>query len=107
MAKKKRRSWSATEKAQILREFHDSGLSKEAFGRRKRIYPSTLGNWLSKQQEAARKAPAVVPVDVRPAAGPESPSSLEVVLRGGQVVRVTAGFDPQLLVQVVATLQRC
>ena len=106
MPKKARRKWSAHEKAEMVQQFHASGLSKAEFGRRMKINPNVLRNWLKKEQEPSPKRQAVVPVRVKRAKAKANAPGFEVVLRGGRVIRVTGGFDQDLFVKLVAALER-
>ena len=55
----------------------------------------------SKKATAATKVAAFVPVRVVTDQG----AGIEIVLRGGQVVRLQSGFDRQALAQVLAVLE--
>jgi hypothetical protein len=55
------------------------------------------------QRDAER--PAFVPVRVVPDGLPTGAGTLDVVLAGGRVVRVTPGFDTATLRQVLAVLE--
>ena len=82
-------------------QYRDSGLSRRAFCEKHHLKRSTLDYWfcrLGKQEKDCGL------VEVNPALiGPRTPS---VVLRIGQVCRIEirAGFNPQLLVEVVRAL---
>jgi len=107
MTKKTRRRFNAEQRAEILRDYHQSGLSKEAFARQRGLHSSMLGNWLRKEKGADTSPPSLIPVRVKPPESPAEPPSFEVVLRGGISIRVARGFDAELLRQLVDTLERC
>lgn len=103
----------------VLARQEQSGLNRSAFSRREGINESALSWWareLSERSQARRPArqarqpkraprPAFIPVRVIQAAPRSSASALEVVTRGGQVVRLQPDFDPALLRRVIAALE--
>ncbi len=60
MPKKERRRFTPEQRAEILREFHSSGLTKGAFARQKGLHSSMLGNWLREEQELSEPSPTVI-----------------------------------------------
>ncbi len=109
MPKRTRRRWSAEEKAEILRRFRDSGLSKEAFARTEGISGSGLGNWLRKERErgASESQPALVAVCVKPREASLDEGFLEIVVRGDRRIRVRPGFDETAVRRLVVVLEQC
>lgn len=107
----------------VLEEWKASGLSPADFCARRSIVFSKFRWWrghiskrgtLVSQGKGAGAKPAFVPLVVRAASANAEAAILEVpplelVLRGGCVVRVPAGFDEVCLVRLVAALEssRC
>jgi len=104
----KERKWR-----RVLRRWQRSGLSIRAFCSAKRIGEHLFYWWrreLARRDQhkaaahkvtAAAKSAAFVPVRVVADQG----AGIEIVLRGGQVVRLHSGFDRQALSQVLAILE--
>jgi hypothetical protein len=99
-----------------VQEWRASGESRDAFAAKHGLKSKLLGWWASQLAREARrpaKAKATTPsvVFARVASTPApllsapSPSSLEIALPRGCVIRVAAGFDAKLLVAVVAALE--
>jgi len=105
MPKKVRRRWSQDERAEILRRFHEGGLTQEAFSRQEGMHSSVLGNWLRKERDGARRRQGVVPVRLKNDA--PNGSAIEIVVEGGRRICVSPGFDEEFLRQVIAALERC
>ena len=88
-----------------LREWRRSGLTGRDFCARHSLSEPSFYAWRreicqrDRERSAAKRSPAFVPVRV---VGAEP---LEVVVRGGRVVRVAAGFDAEQLRAVVAALE--
>lgn len=96
----------------------DSGLTAKEFAAEIGVNANTLAHWrwrlstrtAPRPRAAARSTPAPAFVEVVGGAGlvgaTEPPSApLELVLRGGLVVRVPASFDAAALTRLVATLE--
>lgn len=100
----------------VLGRHRQSGLTQAAFSIREQIKLSALSWWARelRERDGARhearetprksRRPAFVPVRVIQMA-PAVTSALEVVTRGGHVIRLQSGFDPALLRRVVAALE--
>ncbi len=93
--------------ARLVAQWRRSGESQARFARRHQIPTWTLWYWcrkLSAKTDAATgdPAPTFVPVQVQPDGGPPV---IEVVLRGGERVRIAAGVSPALAQAVVTTLR--
>ena len=86
-------------------QWRASGLSVRAFCARHRLPPPTVYAWRRRLQQRAAAPTPFLPVQVvaAPALPPASP--LEVVLADGAVLRVTPGFDPATLRQLLAVLR--
>lgn len=105
----------------VLARQDQSGLTGAAFCRREGVKESALSWWareLNERDGARRKAsasktprkprrPAFVPVRVIEEAPRTSAigAEVEVVTRGGHVIRLRPGFDAETLRQVVAALE--
>jgi len=103
----------------VLARLEQSGLTRSIFSRREGINESALSWWvreLTRRRKARRPArqarqpkpvehSAFVPVRVIQAAPRSGAPALEVVTRGGQVVRVQPDFDPAMLRRVIAALE--
>ena len=90
----------------LIQLWKNSGLTVPAFCARHHITQPSFYAWRGELQQ--RDATAFVPVQVETndqlASVPSFPT-IEVVLAGGQCVRVTPGFDPATLRQLLAVLQ--
>jgi len=93
----------------VIAEQRDSGLSVEAFCRAQGLASSTFFARRQRLREADR--PKFVEVTAEPANDQTAVSAhesdavpLELVLRGGVVVRVRPGFDAALLRRIVEAL---
>ncbi|MGH6629279.1 MAG: IS66 family insertion sequence element accessory protein TnpA [Burkholderiales bacterium] len=103
----------------VLARWEQSGLTRAAFCRRDGIQESALSWWArelserSRSRRGVRKAsqpkraqrPAFVPVRVIQAVPRPSASAVEVVTRGGLIVRLQPDFDPATLRKVLAALE--
>jgi len=100
----------------IVEEWWRSGLSGPRYAEREGVSVGTLYRWNRRlrQQDAASAefTPPAVPrllpvaiIDEVPAVARESTSALEVVLPGGEVIRVAADADLSHLGRVVAALR--
>ena len=102
------RYWRETDARAALAAHRTSGLSLPVFARRHGLTVQRLRWWRQRLTPAPSAAPAPaqwLPVQLlpEPACGPTVP--LEVVVRGGQVIRVPADFDPAVLRRVVGALE--
>jgi hypothetical protein len=100
---------SRQEVDQLVAEYESSGLSRQEFGRERRVGLSTLDRYRTRRK---RQTPvggnALMAVEVSgpaptPAAG--TGSALAVVLRGGRRIEVGRGFDTSALEQLVRVLE--
>lgn len=105
-ARQRRRHRSRAEKQQLVEQWTASGLSSRAYAEQTGLCSSNLWRW--KRELAENTAASWVPVVVRSepdgAAIPAAPPSahLELVARGGRVLRVFGGCEPELLRAVLA-----
>ena len=87
-----------------LKRFESSGLSIDAFCREEDVGRAQFADWLSalrvkeaageKETRSARVEPAFVPVTVKA-------QFIEILLPGGGLVRLSAGVDRAVLVDVI------
>ena len=96
----------------LIAAFERSGLSLNAFARKKGVPYSTLALWKNRlakeaKRELAVSAPKFLPVTVEGAGLPLSspPESCEVRLRSGHELRIPPGFDPVTLCALVNALE--
>jgi transposase len=87
-----------------IREWQASGLTVRDFCARHALAQPTFYAW-RRQLQQREAACTFVPVRVVPDQEPTPVTSLEVVLAGGRRVRVTPGFDPATLRQLLAVLE--
>lgn len=80
----------------LLRKFHESGLTQAEFCRRHRLHPATLSAWL-RREPLAESAPAFQEFHITRPCAP-----LEVQLPGGTVLRVG---DPAWLTPLLRALR--
>jgi hypothetical protein len=101
------RYWRETDAQAALAAHRASGLSLPEFARRHGLTVQRLRWWrqrLTPAPSAAPTPPHWLPVQLLPAPACAAPVPLEVVVRGGPVIRVPADFDPAVLRRVVEAL---
>ena len=86
-------------------QWRASGLGVRDFCARHRLPTPTFYTWRRRLQRRAAEQASFLPVQVVADTPPQQASPLEVVLAGGSVVRVPAGFDPVTLRQLLALLR--
>src|SRR5262249_7053296 len=87
-----------------VQRWKNSGLTVRDFCARHQLaQPSFYASRRELQQRDA--APTFVPVRVLPDDQPAPAAHIEVVLAGGRCVRVTPGFDPGTLRQLLVVLE--
>jgi transposase-like protein len=86
-----------------IRLWQASGLNVRTFCDRHDLAPPSFYAWRRVLQQRDAVTPQFVPVRVLP--DQEPTASLEVVLAGGHRLRVTPGFDPATLRQLLAVLE--
>ena len=105
----------------ILARQQQSGLTRVEFCRREGVKASALSWWSGELRRRGQVHPrkasvpkarpkrprrsVFVPVRVIEAAAPASASAMEVVTRGGHIIRLQPGFDSATLRRVVAALE--
>lgn len=101
------RNWSEAEAQAVLAELEDSGLGVLAFCRRAGIGRERLRYW--KRRLSGGKSPStkslLVPVRVIGTRSTVDSQAIEIEVRGERTIRVGAGFDRELLLQVLEVLE--
>ena len=100
------RYWRAADAERVLEAWGQSGQSGAAFARDHGLSRARLLRWRDRLKRTA--TPRFHPVRVVQRGEPigvAGPAALELELRGGRRIRVHAGFDPELLEQLVRTVE--
>ncbi len=100
------RYWRAADAEQVLKAWRRSGERGAAFARRHGLSSKRRLRWRDRLQRSA--APRFHPVRVVERTWPiavAGPAPLELELRGRRRIRVLAGFDPELLEELVRTVK--
>jgi hypothetical protein len=100
------RYWRAADAERVLEAWRRSGEGGAAFARRQGLSVRRLLRWRERLRES--KAPVFHPVRVVERGeliGVAGTGALELELRGGRRIRVSAGFDPELLEELVRTVE--
>lgn len=96
--------WRAADAREVLAKWEQSGLTLTAFAQADGLDPARLSRWRSRLAGSEEPAVRFHPVKVLSPSGVTS-SGIEVITTSGHRVAVHAGFDPDLLIQVVDTLK--
>lgn len=115
MTQKRRRrpKRSAAQWAELVAAWRDSGVSGRTFAAEQDVSETSLYRWASRLQPQAVQRPArqsfvAVQVSNEPRAkAVEEPGRMELVARGGRLIRVTAPIDPEALATVLQVLEQC
>lgn len=101
------RYWRAAEAERVLEAWRRSGRSAAAFAREHELSAARLLRWRARLEPGA--SPVFHPVRVvrrgTLSSATSPPEPLELELRGGRRIRVSAGFDPALLEALVRTIE--
>ena len=102
----------------VLEEWRRSGLDAADFCRDRRLAVSALQHWKKEIQtrdqrrsaqraakEASRQSMRLLPVRIVESQPAAPPAALEIVLRGGRLVRLLGDFDPAMLRKLVLALE--
>ena len=115
-----RRSFSAEEKVRLVAETFQPGETVTAVSRRHGICTSLLHRWrrAARGEVSSRRTarpqllpvrlvpPDAAPPQPKPASVPSiAPAPIEVVLRNGRVLRVTAATDAAVVARLAAALE--
>ena len=101
------RYWRAVEAEQVLEVWRRSGQSAAAFAREHELSAARLLRWQARLEPGASPVfhPVRVVRRVTSSSATSSPEPLELELRGGRRIRVSAGFDPELLEALVRAVE--
>lgn len=89
-----------------LARWEATGLTVRDFCQQEGVTPTAFAHWRKEiAARDARRAEAAEPLFVPVRITPPPAATLDVVLRGGSVVRVPPGFDPVHLRAVMAALE--
>lgn len=97
------RRWTEDDARAVLDAHAASGLSVAAFAAREGLDPQRVYSWRRRLGRSIEATSAPAFIEIRPSAKCEV---LEIVLRGGRVVRVTESIDPSVLRRFVDALER-
>ena len=107
----RRRYRSRSEVQDLVRQFHQSGLSAKDFAARMGVHPMSVRRWIrisSSQASTPDANPRFIPVQLRPpdVASPHA-SSAEIINPSGWRLRFPVAVDSQSLVPLIDILRRC
>lgn len=101
--------WRPEEAAVVVAAWERSGKPLAVFARAHGLSPVRLGRWRRRLESVkAESVPVFHPVRVTGWVSPEEGgvrSGVELVVGGGRRVRVTRGFDPELLEDLVRVVE--
>jgi hypothetical protein len=100
-----KRRWRAADAREVLDAHRASGMSLVSFARRERLTLSRLTWWRRQLRERASVPVRLLPVAISTPGLGRPTSSVEIVVRGGRVIRVMGTFDTEVLGQIVQTLE--
>jgi transposase len=115
---RRRRTWSADQKQQIISESFAPGASVAEVARRYGLNSNLLFTWRRREQAAGGASDADEPVTIVPvrvvtdatpaaaAAAPGSTGRMEVVLASGERIIVGADVDAMALARIIKALTR-
>jgi transposase len=90
----------------LIQLWQHSGLTIRAFCAHHHLSQPSFYAWRRQRQQRDTVAPPrFLPVQVVPEPPPQPITSIEVVLADGRCLRVTPGFDPATLRQLLAVLE--
>ena len=91
----RQRHRTPNERADLLAEYHKSGLTQREFAARKGLSVSCLSIWLRRSRVKARSTvpPTFVQLPVDLSLGGNSRPTYKIGFPGGHSVEVSAGFD--------------
>ena len=109
-SKRPRRRYSEADREKILGEYRKSGLSQARFANTTGLCISTLRNWLwkSRESKAGSRSGDLIPVRLLPGHGSTEPAArglLEIELATGSVIRMSPGFNPNEVRELVKILR--
>src|SRR5690606_17688754 len=96
---RKRRTYSAQQKADLLAAFAAKQVSAAEFYREHQVHPATFALWRRQAGEGGEQSAAVGFARVRVAAA--SPAAVTITLRGGMVMSVPTGAEVRWVGELV------
>ena len=120
----RRRRWTTTEKLRLVEESLTAGLSVAEFARQRDIHPNLIHAWRhqartgalssaprqsGRSEAKARFAPVAIVAGATPGTAREAgdTATIEVVLRNGRVLRLSAGAEPGNAARLADALEGC
>lgn len=111
----KRNRWKLPDGRRLVQAWHNSGLSKSAFARKHGLTNQRIDYWQKRCADAdvdvSSPEPALfVPVSLKPSPavladiGPATGAHLRITTASGAKIEVSRGFDPDVLQQLIASL---
>lgn len=105
----RKRRWKASDARTVLAAQAASGLSLAAFARREGLSPTRMMWWRKQLRPRPGSTPPAsprwVPVTIRPSALVQAAAHVEIVIRGGRVIRLAGPFDVQAVAGLVRSLE--
>jgi len=81
-----------------IEAWRQSGQNQLSYCRNQKIKKSTLGYWQTRLSR--EKSFVEIPLEIKP------PSVIEIIISDKVKIRVKSGYDPDLLIQTVKTLEQ-
>ena len=107
----RRRYRSRSEVQDLVRQFHQSGLSAKDFAARMGVHPMSVRRWIrisSSQASVPDSESRFIPVQLRqPDVASPHASSVEIINPAGWRLRFPVAVDSQSLVPLIDILRRC
>ena len=107
----RRRYRSRSEVQDLVRQFHQSGLSAKDFAARMGVHPMSVRRWIriwASQASVPDSKPRFIPVQLRqPDVASPHASSVEIINPSGWRLRFPVAVDSQSLVPLIDILRRC
>ncbi|MFM8419507.1 MAG: IS66 family insertion sequence element accessory protein TnpA [Verrucomicrobiota bacterium] len=110
-ADSRQRYRSRSEVQDLVRQFHQSGLSAKDFAARMGVYPMSVRLWIrisASQAFVPDSKPRFIPVQLRPpdVASSQGPA-VEIINPSGWRLRFPVAVDSQSLTPLIDVLRRC
>lgn len=102
----RKKRWSTEEGQAVVEAWRRSGQSSGQFARRHGLAEVRLLRWSARIAEPAALLPTFVPVVVKGDEPANETRHVEVVLKGGAVVRAAAGTPTAWLAELVRALEK-
>lgn len=103
--------WSEDEARDAIEAWRASGLGLDDFAAKNGLEVIRFQRWMAKMKGSSKPAatengPRMLPVRIVDRARSES-DAIELVLENGVRVRVRAGFDREVLAELISTVRSC